>query len=167
MTDAELLTAVCGVVQTITGAARVIEAYPAAAPPSLPYIEVNFLGSAPVRANQIEDEFAEVDGIETQTPVVDTEWRFSVHAFGQGSSDLLRRLVSGARLLQPQEAIEPLIIHEVSEVRSVPEYVNNAWQPRAQADLFIRGLTRDGFVIIPIDEASFTINGRASGPISP
>lgn len=167
MTDAELLNAVCGIVQTITGAAHVIEVYQGAEPPAAPYIAVNFLGSARVRTNQIEDEFSEEDGVETQTPVVETEWHFSVHAYGEGGSDWLRRLVAGALLLQPQEAIEPLIIHEVSEVRSVPEFVNNAWQPRAQADLFIRGLTRDGFVIIPIDEASFTINGRASEPLSP
>ena len=167
MTDDQIHVALCGVVQSITGAREVIEAFPGKHEPALPYIVVNFLGSAPVHMNQIEDEFDETDGVETQTPVIETEWRFSVHAYGVGGTDYLRRLAAGARLLQPQEAMQPLMIHEVGDVRSVPEFINAAWEPRAQCDLFVRGLTRDGFVIIPVDEASFTMNGRDSGPIAP
>jgi hypothetical protein len=48
-----------------------------------------------------------------------------------------------------------LVIHEVSQIRNVPEWINNAWQPRSQMDVFVHGLTKDGFVVDVIEQTSF------------
>lgn len=136
--------------------------------PSLPYIMVNFTGANPVR-EQIQDiEFTETDEVDengkkkiSAAPVIETEWRFSVHGYGNAPTDLLRSIRSAAELNQASEPLFPgLIIHELSQIRNIPEYVNDAWEPRAQMDLYLRGLTKDGVVIDTAEEYSFNI-GRA------
>ena len=132
--------------------------------PATPYIVVRFTGSAPVRDNIQDVEFTELETINTQglkelkaAPVIETEWRYSIHVHGsEYPSDILRPIRSAAELAQLNEPLMPgLIIHELSQIRNVPEYVNEAWEPRAQMDLFLRGLTKDGFVVDTIETYSF------------
>lgn len=132
--------------------------------PVLPYVLVRFTGSAPVRDNIQDVEFIELDTENSQgfkevkaSPVIETEWRYSIHAHGGGSpSDILRPIRSAAELSQMNEPLMPgLIIHELSQIRNVPEYINEQWEPRAQMDLFLRGLTKDGFVVDAIETYSF------------
>lgn len=128
--------------------------------PAEPYVMVNFTGSAEVREHPQIIEYVEALGIETvtATPVVEVEWRFSVHAYGAQPTGVLRPVRSAVHLAQRQEPLLPaLVIHEVSQIRSVPDWVNNAWEPRAQMDVFVRGLTRDGFVIDTIETASIDV----------
>lgn len=132
----------------------VIKAYESGALPSLPYLMVNFLGQREIRAHPQDFEYAEDLPSERvmARPVIDSEWHFSIHAYGDYPSDILRPLVSAAHLAQVNEPLMPgLIIHEISQVRNVPEYVNDEWEPRAQIDLFLRGLTRDGHLIDTIE----------------
>lgn len=160
MTDQEIIDALVRWLNAKTNA-LVIQADQSGDEPTGPYVVVRFTGSAPVR-DQIQD--VEYSGEETVTaaPVIEMEWRYSIHAHGQASpSDLLRPIRSAVELAQIHEPLFPgLIIHELSQIRNVPEYVNEDWEPRAQMDLFIRGLTKDGFQVDVIEEFSLEI-GRA------
>ena len=89
------------------------------------------------------------------TPLIETEWRLSLHAYGPEPTDVLRPIRAAAQLAQKNEPLMPgLTVHEVSQIRHVPDFVNEAWRPRAQMDLFVRGIVKDGFVIDVIEEFS-------------
>lgn len=164
MTNDELHSLLVRWIAKVTGK-TVIKAYQAEDPPAEPYIAVNLLSSLPVRAHEQNFEFTPPDQTHedppetgtdgliypdvTQIPVIETEWHFSVHAYGgKQATDHLRPLPSAITISQVMEPLySGIIVHSVSAIRSVPEFVNAAWQQRAQADVFLRGLTRDGFVI--------------------
>lgn len=165
MNDSEIHAALVRWFSTRTSV-TVIQSEQGGPEPALPYVLVRFTGSAPVR-EQIQDvEFIELGTINSEglnevsaAVVIETEWRYSIHAHGgESPSDLLRPIRAAAELRQTLEPLMPgLIIHELSQIRNVPEYVNEAWEPRAQMDLFLRGLTKDGFVIDTIEDYSFNI----------
>ncbi len=147
----------------------VIKAYQGGKQPALPYVMVNYTGSAEVRrhAQKIEYEDADTGDMETDDvyppvtarPVIEMEWRFSVHAYGENPTDILRPIVSAMKLAQVLEPLMPdLTIHEISQVRHVPDWINERWQERAQMDVIARGVIRDGHVIDVIEEASFDID---------
>lgn len=157
MTDDQVITALVRWLAALTGtgAIRMHESGPV---PELPYIAVNLTGTAEVREHAADIEFADVSTDVVARPVVETEWRFSVHAYGgESPTDILRPIRSAVQLAQRLEPLMPtLVIHEVSQIRDVPDWINNAWEPRAQMDVFVRGLTRDGFVIDVIEQTSVT-----------
>lgn len=140
----------------------VIKAHQGAKAPALPYIMVNMLGSIEVREHEQRTEYVEAGGDVTAAPVIETEWRFSVHAYGSHPTDILRPIVSAARLPQVTEPLMPnLILFDLSQIRNVPDWINDAWQPRAQMDINLRGLTRDGIVIDVIEHTQFEFERRA------
>ena len=132
--------------------------------PAAPYIMVNFTGLNELRDHEQSVEYSssrpDPDEL-TAVPVIDVEWRFSVHAYtdhGGQPTDILRPLRSAMHLEQVLEPLFPtLVLHDMSQIRSVPEFINERWEPRAQLDLFLRGVTRDGFVIDPIDDISVIV----------
>lgn len=149
---------------TAITARTVIKDHQGGKSPALPYIMVNMTGMFEVREQAMDIEYSEgADPVGpdlppiTATPVIEAEWRFSVHSYGPAPTDILRPIVSATKLAQKQEPLMPgLIIHEVSQIRNVPDWINNEWQPRGQMDFIVRGLTRDGHVIDVIDETTFT-----------
>ncbi|MBN9074298.1 MAG: hypothetical protein J0H34_22400 [Rhizobiales bacterium] len=165
MNDDDVHSALVRWLHGVTGLTT-IKAYQEGPRPELPYIMVNLTGTSEIRdwSQAVEYEQAEPDpgedvGEVTARPPIETEWRFSVHAFGPDPTSILRPVRSAAQLAQKNEALFPaLVIHDCSQVRNVPELVNEKWEPRAQMDMFLRGLTRDGFVIDVIEEAPFDIN---------
>ena len=155
MTDDQVHTALAGWLSGITGL-TVIKAYQEGDRPALPYVMVNFTGSVRVREWSQDIEYDEDTAGITATPPIETEWRFSVHAFGPNPTDILRPIRSAAQLAQKNEALFPaLVIHDCSQVRNVPELVNEKWEPRAQMKMALRGLTRDGFLVDVIEKAPF------------
>lgn len=135
-----------------------------------PYIAVNFLGDDPVR--DWEQGISYVEGntiplgetfpIVTGTPQIEMEYRFSVHAYGPKCSDILRPIRSAIRITQALEPIEPdLTIHEMGNINVLPEFVNEKWEDRAQCDIFVRGMTGDGFRTDVINVIPYDINGTA------
>lgn len=135
---------------------KVIKAYQDTKRPSKPYVMVNMTAVAEVRVHAQFDDYADVDSDVIATPQIETEWRFSLHAYGDEPTDVLRPVRSAVQLAQKNEPLMPgLIVHEVSLIRHIPEFVNNIWEPRAQMDLFVRGIVKDGFVIDVIEEHSF------------
>lgn len=174
MTDDELHGRVVEFVARVTGRPT-IRSYQSGPPPAGVYVAVNFTGSSAVRDHEQtidytptrEDEPAPDSAGDyppiTATPVIEREWRYSVHAYGDPQpSDVLRPIESAAKLSEILEPLFPdVVLHDVSQVRSVPEWINNAWEPRAQVDIIMRGLTRDGFVINVIEEIEPFVVTRA------
>lgn len=169
MTDDQIRTALVNWLVSITGHVVIIDRQSGPRPVQ-PYIMVNLTGTVAIRSHEqqviftpsredepLPEEDTAGDPIYppiTATPLMDVEWRFSIFAFGTDCpSDLLRPIRSAAKLLQVMEPIYPgVVLHELSQIRSVPEWVNTAWEERAQMDLFLHGVTRDGFVVDVIDD---------------
>lgn len=178
MTDDELHGRVVEFVARVTGVPT-IQAYGSGPAPAGIYAMVNFTGSSAVRDHEQVIEYTPSRDDEdppvldsggdleyppiTATPVIEREWRFSVHAYGGARpSDVLRPIESAAKLSEILEPLFPdVVLHDVSQVRYVPEWINNAWEPRAQVDIIMRGLTRDGFVINVVDEIEPFVVTRA------
>lgn len=171
MTNEQIIANVVQWVTKVTGR-TVIQAYQSGSRPALPYIMINMTGQIEVRDHEqafeytpdredepppTEDTAGDPEYVDiAAAPVIETEWRFSIHGFGPTdmiSMDLLRPIKSAQRLAETHEPLYPtFIIHDTSLIRNVPEWINNAWEPRCVMDLNLRGLTRDGFVISTIDD---------------
>lgn len=162
MTDDEIHSALVRWLAALLGV-TVIKDHQGGTRPPQPYVVANFTGSAEVRQHPQIVEYtdtgvpnSEGENEISAAPVLEVEWRFSVHAYGAQPTGWLRPVRSAVQLAQRQEPLLPgLVIHEISQIRSVPDWVNNAWEPRAQMDVVVRGLTRDGLVIDVIDQTSF------------
>lgn len=164
MKDSEVRTAVTAWVAGLfaVGAVSVVEAYPAQEL-TPPYITVNLTTISQVRQHEQRTEFTKgeqpADPDEkrpiTAAPVIETEWMLSIQAYAEDPTALLRPLWSACKLPEKDESLRPLHIHQTSQIRYVPDFVNNRWEPRAQMDLFVRGLVMDGFVIDTIEQFSF------------
>jgi hypothetical protein len=165
MTDQEVWSAVCRWFKSRTGLA-VIKAHESGQAPAEPYIVVNFTGLFEVRENAMDIEYSEGSDPPgpdlppiTAKPVIEAEWRFSVHAYGPAPTSFLRPIVSAHKLAQMHEPLMPdLTIHEISQIRNVPDWINERWQPRAQMDFAVRGLTKDGHIIDVIEDTTFDID---------
>ena len=163
MTDDDVNSAVVRWLAALLGV-QVIKDHQGGKRPPPPYVMVNMTGTVELREHARTTTYA--DGAPgpggapapvTAAPIIEVEWRFSVHAYGPQPTGTLRPVRSALQLAQKIEPLLPsLIAHDVSQVRNVPDWVNEKWEPRAQMDLFVRGLTRDGFVIDVIEEAPIT-----------
>ncbi|MGV4796129.1 phage neck terminator protein [Rhizobium sp. F40D2] len=164
MTNEEVWSAVVRWVKSATSVVT-IKSHEGGKEPALPYVMINFTGSAEVRQHEQTVEYtdtgipnAEGENEISAAPVIEVEWRFSIHAYGPTPTDILRPVTSASKLPQIMEPMMPdLVIHDVSQVRNVPDWINNRWEPRAQLDFIVRGLTRDGFIFDTVDETSFDI----------
>jgi len=164
MTDDQVHSALVRWLAALTGATT-IKTHQSGPAPAEPYIAVNLTGTVAVRqwaqtteyeeaAPDTSEEFGEV----TARPLIETEWRFSVHAYGPNPTSILRPVRAAYQLLQRHEPMLPnLVIHEVSQIRNVPDWINEAWQPRAQMDIILRGVTRDGLVIDVIETGKISL----------
>jgi hypothetical protein len=165
MTNDQVHIAIVQWIKAKTGNTTTIKAHQSGPTPALPYVMVNMTGTAMVREHPVNVEYAETDVensegelIVNAAPVVEMEWQFSVHAYGQSPTDILRPIVSAALLPQIWEPAFPnLTIHDVSQIRDVADWINNEWQPRGQLDLIVRGIIRDASAVDVIDEYSFDI----------
>jgi hypothetical protein len=164
MTNDEVHSAVVRWVAAKTGSTT-IKSHQSVAEPALPYVMVNMIGAVQLRDHEIDVEYIETDDLNTSgkkifeaAPVIEMEWRFSVHSYGPNPTDKLRPIISAMKLSQGMEPAYPgLIIHEASQIRNVPDWVNNEWQPRGQLDLAVRGIIRDAFDVDVIDEYSLDL----------
>lgn len=168
MTDDQVHIALCGWLEEIAGV-EVIVTHDSGAAPAGAYIAVNMTTTRQIRQHAQNVEYEDADTAEMDTgdeyppvkaaPVIEVEWQFSCHAYGPHPTDILRPVRSAIQIAQVQEPLLPsLVIHECSQIRNVPDWLNNAWEPRAQMDIFVRGLTRDGFTVDVIEEAPLDID---------
>lgn len=164
MTDDDIHSALVRWLKALTGLTT-IKTHQSGPAPSGSYIAVNLTGTVNVRewaqATEYEEaapdsgeEFGEV----TARPLIEVEWRFSVHAYGPNPTSILRPVRSAYQLLQRHEPMLPnLVIFDVSQIRNVPDWINEKWEPRAQMDIVLRGITRDGLVIDVIETGKVSL----------
>lgn len=155
MTDDQVHSALVRWLAALTGV-TVIKTHQSGPAPATPYIAVNLTTTRQIRqhAQVVEYDDEDTAGDIAAAPVLEIEWQFSCHAYGSQPTSILRPARSAIQLAQRHEPMLPnLVIHECSQIRNVPDWINEAWAPRAQMDIFVRGLTRDGFVIDAIEEA--------------
>jgi hypothetical protein len=152
MTDREVHSAMVRWLAGVTGL-KVIKDHQSEKRPDNPYIVVNMLSRARVRNHPSNYEYEEDTAEDvTTSPVMAVEWHFSVHAYGDNPTDILRPIRSAVELPQLQESLHPLMIHDVSSRDNrVPDFINEKWEERAQMDIYVQGYTRDGFVIDMIE----------------
>jgi len=128
--------------------------------PALPYVMSSLASLGQVQAHvrdvlyrNLPPPDGEARSPVEATPLLELEWVFLVFAYGDGCDSILRRLKSARHLAQVQEPLMPkLTIHEVGNVNLIPEFLGNRWEPRAQANVVLRGIADDGFVIDVIEE---------------
>lgn len=171
MTDADLWEAMVKQVAAITGLVT-IQSEGSGPRPALPYCVVSFLGSRSVREHprmidwtpdRVDEPDPDTGGNLadiTATPLIDTEWHFSVFAYDETiCTGRLLPLRSAYELSQILEPMFPtLSVNDMSQVRRVPEVINKKWEERAQCDIFVHGVTRNGFVADTIDVTSVEVN---------
>lgn len=129
--------------------------------PATPYVMAELLSTVKVRENEQYTKYSEDEPSERvlARPINEMEWHFSVFGYGGEPSDVLRPLLSAAQLAQVNEPMMPgVIVHRMSLIRQVPEWVNAVWEPRAQMDVYLRGLTDDGHLIDTIETYEFDFN---------
>ena len=159
MTDDEVHSALVRWLAALT-ALRVIKAHESGPAPAGAYIAVNMTTTRQVRQFAQDLDLSEdTAGDVAASPVIEVEWQFSCHAYGPHPTGVFRPVRAAVQIGQAQEPLLPnLVVHECSHVRNVPDWLNERWEPRAQMDIFVRGLTRDGgFAVDVIEEGSFDI----------
>lgn len=126
--------------------------------PELPYGVATLTGVAEVRERPQSIEYTDQVTTMLAAPVIETEWQFSLHVFGEDPTTYLRKLRANFHITQANEPLLPnLILHEISQIRNIPDFVNEAWEPTAQMDVHIRGLTRDGVLIDSIEQIKINV----------
>jgi hypothetical protein len=118
--------------------------------PETPYLVTNLTGSRQVRDHH-QDILGEDDpdtGEFIATPIIEMEWNFSVNCYGERPMNILRPIIAASKLTQVEEPNFPaLVIHQCSQIRNLSEWHDHDWEPRAQMDVDLRGLTADGHLI--------------------
>ena len=151
MTEAQVQAALNAWLASVTGQPRVITAFPDQKRPAPPYISTNLIMSGPLYRNRVDVEFETTGSGEdeqiTEHPVRDWFWRFSVFAYGEAPTSILRKAEIAGEIHTYSQKLRPLSLFETSAIRNVPEVVENAIERRANFDIEIRGLVRDGLVI--------------------
>lgn len=169
MTENEIKAQIVRWCKAVTGATT-IQAWPNAKRPEGEYLVVEFL-NGPRDVRQLPADY-EYDTLETQNsegndeinavPVIESEWKFSIKSYRfDDPMAPIRALRSRSKMQGPQLELHPLLtIHDMGIPNNVPEKINNEWEPRAHTLLYVRGYTRDGFLIDVIDEAPVTVTAN-------
>lgn len=157
MTEAEVLDATRNWIADATGILW-IDSYQGGPEPAEPYGVINLTMADAVYEHPSEYEYPVTDeGTEEETirqaPVRDWFWRFSLNVYGDGGKTLLRKVKTAQHVPTALESLAPLSLFETSQIRDATELLNEEWQARAQMDLEIRGIVRDGLVIDTVETA--------------
>lgn len=133
--------------------------------PPMPYIVVDLANVRDLDQHVTDVTYKELETENTEglkeieaTPLVEVEWTFLVQAYGAEGFNTLRRVAAGAHLAQINESLMPrLVVHEVGTINTIPEFIGQRWEPRAQTNIMLRGLSSDGFVVDTIEDYSIDI----------
>lgn len=169
MTEKEVRDAVRAWIAGIMGI-TVIHSYQGGTEPAEPYGVLNMTLDDAVRERQSDDEFPSIliddpenpgEEIEQvrQSPVREWFWRFSVNVYGGEGKTILRKIKTAGLVPTAMESLHPLSLFEISPIRDATDLLNEEWQGRAQMDIEIRGIVRDGIVIDTIETAPVTVTG--------
>lgn len=166
MTENEIKAQIVHWCKAVAGVTT-IQAWPDAPRPNGDYLSVEFLtGPRDVRHLPVDYEYTELETENSEgkpeinaVPVIESEWKFSIKAYRfDDTMAPIRQLRSRAKMQGPQLELHPLLtIHDIGVPNNVPEQINNEWEPRSHTLLYVRGYTRDGFLIDVIDDAPVTV----------
>lgn len=160
MTDDQVQESLIRWLATITSI-TVIKAHQGIDRPELPYLmvepgTVDELSERPEQIRYDVQDSVNTEGLQElkAIPLLELEWLMLVYSFGEGQSAALRKVKQAVHLKQIQEPLGVLNIHETGVVNSIPEFVDQTWEPRSQMNVMVRGVTTDGFIIDTIEEHS-------------
>jgi len=162
VTNVQVHEAVIGWLSGLTGA-TFIKDRQGIARPAMPYGIVEVASWKDLTERPSDDQWDELETLNSAglkdlkaTPLIAIEWTFAVLIYGSEAQNLFRLIQAGIRLSQKQEPLLPyLVVHDLGPVGSVPELVDEVWEPRSHAALTVRGWNTDGFVIDSIQEYDF------------
>lgn len=166
MTDDEVQTALVRWLAQVTGV-TVIKAHQGIDRPGLPYLTVEMSSVDELTQNPEQIHYTTLQTLNTEglpeieaTPAIELEWVVFIFSFGESGSSALRKVKQAVHLKQSQMPLMPnLNIHETGVINSVPEFVDQAWEPRSQMNIMVRGVSSGGFVIDTIEDfETFVIN---------
>jgi hypothetical protein len=128
--------------------------------PATPYVMVDLVNFTELTQRPSDFDSQELDSLNSEglnevklIPVIELEFVFLVFCYGDNSMRTLRKVQTARHLAQMNEPLMPaLVIHEVGTINSVPEFVDERWEPRAQCNVVVRGISSDGFVVDTIEE---------------
>ena len=154
MDDKEVYDKVVLFVTATTGV-KAIKSHPDGNRPEGAYLMVNYTGLEEVREHHIDTEYTD-DMYAEAAPIVESEWCYSLHAYGDQGTNELRKIRSIARIggAPHQNLDRRLTLFDVGRINRVPEFINNRWEERANMKIYMRGFTRDSFVIDLIETAT-------------
>lgn len=167
MTEKEVRDAVRAWLASVLGI-TLIQSYQGGAEPAEPYGVINLMMSDAVYEHPVENEYpAEmvpdpddpggplIEQV-SQAPVIDWFWRFSINVYGPEGKTVLRKVRTAKHVPTEERKLRPLSLFEVGRIADVTEILNEEFQSRAQMDIEIRGLVRDGLVIDVAEQAAVT-----------
>ncbi|UQS95083.1 terminator protein [Pseudanabaena phage Pam3] len=94
------------------------------------------------------------------TPEVEQEWVFLVQVYGPGGLDYLRKVAAAFHVNQVNDLPGSLVIHEVAQINSIPEFLGERWEKRAQTNITLRGMSTDGFKVDVIEQHVINVTGE-------
>lgn len=159
MTDDEVQEALIRWLNNLTGLTT-IKANQGIQRPDGPYLMVEKATVEELSQHPSEITYELLETLNTEslqemkaTPIIELEWLMLVYSFGEGQSGALRKLKQAVHLKQVQESLSSnLNIHETGVINSIPEFVDQRWEPRSQLNVMLRGVSNDGFVIDTIEQ---------------
>ena len=93
------------------------------------------------------------------SPCAEWEWNFSVNAYSVDAMNALSTLKSAAEIDEIESGLLPLIVFNVSDIRRLPELINERWEERAQMDVALRGYVNTrGTLVDTIEEVNIEFN---------
>jgi hypothetical protein len=160
MTELEQFAALRLWLLGFTGLPEIIRAHPDGPRPRGVYGMLNLIRLERVNwPDDIEYEDAADPGSDDlpmlQVPVETWEAVWSFNIYGPNGAAILARTASAARSSAALLQLAPMVLHRTSGVRRLPELVENAWEDRSQADLFVHYRTRHGFGADEAEAATF------------
>ncbi|KQT52220.1 MULTISPECIES: LIC_12616 family protein [unclassified Aureimonas] len=160
MTEKEVRDAVRAWIASLMGI-TVIQSYQGQKEPAEPYGVLNLMLADSVRelpaAMEITSVGAGENEVFTQTTAHEWFWRFSVNVYGGEGKTLLRQIKTAQFFASTAETLRPLTLFETSAIRDAAEILNEEWRARAQMDIEIRGIVRDGVTVDVVDVAPVQI----------
>lgn len=158
MTNDQVQEALVRWLRDVTGV-TVIKSHQGIDRPELPYImlekgTVEELSEHPEQMRHDVLDTLNAEGLNELkvTPLIELEWLMLVYSFGEDQSSALRKVKQAVHVKQIQEPLGVLNIHETGVINSIPEFVDQEWEPRSQMNIMVRGVSTDGFIIDTIEE---------------
>lgn len=129
-----------------------IHAHQNANAPAEPYASVHRVMSGKLHEQPRGEVFSEQSGNISQTPLVDSYWRFSIDVFGPDAENYLQKLVTASDVPTAMWPLRPLILAETSRIITDFEIRDQIWKDRAQMTIEVHGVQQDGLPIAVIEE---------------